>query len=105
MLMVPALLAPTDNMEQLGLAPAGGVSAGQDRGTREQRIFSNHRRFTPMAATSAPPWSGAHPLPTCCIIPQRLMPTIFCTLLPAAKGLPCSTRILWWLPVHVIASR
>lgn len=39
-------------------APAAGVSAGQDSGTKEQSMFNNHQRLAPMTVTGALPWSG-----------------------------------------------
>ncbi|KAK1341990.1 hypothetical protein QTO34_016743 [Cnephaeus nilssonii] len=60
-------LAPVDGAERSGLVlgtssgceRAADASAGQDHGTCEQRIFSNHQRLAPMTATGTPLWSGA----------------------------------------------
>lgn len=46
-LMTLAPLAPFDNVERLGLAPAAGANTRQDHSSVwGQRIFSNHQRLT-----------------------------------------------------------
>ncbi|EPQ14494.1 CUGBP Elav-like family member 2 [Myotis brandtii] len=45
------LMVPSDQGLGWQRVQVADVSAGQDRGAREQRIFSNHQRLAPMTAT------------------------------------------------------
>ncbi|KAK1341839.1 hypothetical protein QTO34_016590 [Cnephaeus nilssonii] len=78
------LLAPTDGAKQSGLvrALAAGVSAGRDRGSREQRIFGNYQRLAPMTRL-APTlvWCPAHLLHHPTAANTRHVPHLPCSAL------------------------